>query len=594
MINHTAVRLRALRLLRARHRWPWPRGRCVQGAVLVWWAVGAWTLWWSPTSLMAADIIVIRPARWSQSLEQWRRYRQDQGWTVAEIDVAATAESTRQRVMDYCQLHGSPRFVVLIGDARPLPEHPDDYVPTFYRRSTALVQFGGDDMLATDLPYGDFDGDETPDAAVGRIPADSSEQVARFLQRVIAYEQSHDYAPWRRNVHVVAGVGGFGALTDALIEGTTRQFLAQRIPAWSRLTLTHASPGSVFCPSPDRFPQCCVDRFNDGGSFWVYIGHGQVKSLDWIHAANQWWPILTEKHLPQLSAPHPPVAVFLACYTGAFDAAEDSLAESIVLHPGGAIAAIAASRVSGPYGLAMLSHGLLEAVYQRHLATLGEAMLHAKRSMLHLDGNTRGKETIGADTASTQDAGSTAPSEATTDSLQPQLQLIQGIAAALTPEGYDLHQELQEHAWQMHLIGDPCMALAYPQEVALKAPRVAAPGSTASLSAQLPPGRILVELAYRRRDARTDLSADSLDYSVPQDWSQFQNRYEQANLPHIVAVDQAWSGGRWEHALIVPDDLPRGKYDIRLFVQCDEKFCVGHAELTIRPLAQLNTSSAAP
>ncbi|MEZ6076439.1 MAG: C25 family cysteine peptidase [Pirellulaceae bacterium] len=46
-------------------------------------------------------------------------------------------------------------------------------IPTCYYDSSAMSQFGGDATIASDNPYADLDGDNVPELAIERIPADS-------------------------------------------------------------------------------------------------------------------------------------------------------------------------------------------------------------------------------------------------------------------------------------------------------------------------------------------------------------------------------------------------------------------------------------
>ncbi|MFO0884412.1 MAG: C25 family cysteine peptidase [Pirellulales bacterium] len=54
------------------------------------------------------------------------------------------------------------------------------------------------------------------------------------------------------------------------------------------------------------------------------------------------------------------IAVLLACYTGAFDQPEDCLAEEMLRAPQGPVAVIGGSRVTMPYGIAVLGTEFLQ------------------------------------------------------------------------------------------------------------------------------------------------------------------------------------------------------------------------------------------
>ncbi|MCA9133703.1 MAG: hypothetical protein KDA45_11135 [Planctomycetales bacterium] len=511
-----------------------------------------------PRKVQAIDGVVVRPAAWSTALAEWKNYRQQQGHELLEIDTGVGPQAIRATIVQLASEHPRLRFVLLAGD---VSSQAATNIGTFYPASTAMSQFGGEETIASDNPYGDVDGDGIPELAVGRIPADSAEQLQGVLSRVMAYEQQQDFSAWRRDVHVVAGVGGFGAVADSVIEMTTRQFLADRIPGWSAMTMTQANATSHYCPDPRRFSDTCIGRLNQGGMLWVYIGHGQVKTLDYVRAQEQWFPILGEEHLPLVDAGNrPPIAIFLACYTGAFDAVEDSLAETLVLRPGGPIAALAASRVSGPYGLAMLSDGLLAQCFEEQVGTLGEIVLRAKQQL--------GKKNVPAAAAM---AGG-------------QMQLISALAGALSPQGYNLEAERREHVWAMNLLGDPMLRVSHPGTLDLEEPARVAPGEPLSLRGHSSAaGKLTMELAFRREQVRQELDNAAGDLATEAGCEQYQQRYLSANQPVLVSRELPIAAGAFEVQLPIPAELPPGRYAVRGFLEADGGWHVGYREVRVRP-----------
>ncbi len=298
-------------------------------------------------------VIVVRPAAWATAIASWKDYRRAQGHAVFELDAELGRDGVQAAIVEMVKAaqrraDGSPNaspigYVLLVGDADQGTAQPP-LLAAWYRRSTAMVKLGGDELLATDNPYGDIDDDDRPDLAVGRIPADTAEQARQVLERSIAYEYQLDYGPWRRDVRIVAGVGGFGALADSAIEMTTSRFLTDRVPAWCNVNMTYASPNSPFCPDPFEFSKTTLQELDAGSQFWVYIGHGHIQHLDSVRVENQQLRILDASQI-KFSAAHarPPIALFLACYTGAFDAREDCLSEQMMLSPSGPVAALAAT-----------------------------------------------------------------------------------------------------------------------------------------------------------------------------------------------------------------------------------------------------------
>ena len=525
------------------------------------------TISFAANAARADDVIVVRPQAWSAATAPWRAYRESQGYSVTELDSAKSAESIRADIKRIAaQQPNSLKFILLASDVGVLPNQ-QIAIPVFYHRSTALVKFGGDEQIASDSTFGDLDDDEVPDVAVGRIPADSPEQLEKMLARAINFERNQDVERWRRDVHVIAGVGGFGALADGAIEMTTRRFLADRIPGWADLSMTQASPQSLFCPDPWRFSETTIERLNQGGMFWVYIGHGHVKTLDYLRCNNEWLPIMTNDNLPQIKiGAKSPIALFLACYTGAFDAVEDSLAEQLVTHDNGVVAAIAASRVSGPYGLAMLSSGMLTECFEKKTATLGEIMLNAKRAMMKPEPQ-----------PGIQPDGSAAPTKDYS-------QLLNALAGALSPEGYDLAAERQEHVWMMNLIGDPLLRLHYPTDLQLNALPQTKPGERILVrGSSSMAGQLQVELAYRREQTVPNLSQPDAFSPDVDARNRAQATYQSANSRVLAKAIASIDQGDFEVPIEVPADLARGKYCIRVFLSGQTTWATGYQTLSIRP-----------
>ena len=73
-----------------------------------------------------------------------------------------------------------------------------------------------------------------------------------------------------------------------------------------------------------------------------------------------------------------PIAVFLACYTGAFDEADDCMSERMLAQPTGPVAVICGTRVTMPYANAVLGHAMLEECFAREPATLGVNVLYER------------------------------------------------------------------------------------------------------------------------------------------------------------------------------------------------------------------------
>ncbi len=124
-----------------------------------------------PAPAKPKSVIVVRPAAWADAIASWKSYRQKQGHEVLELDAElgrAGVQSAIVRMTQAAQKRHESQpaasligYVLLIGDG----DQGTDKVPllpAWYRRSTAMVKFGGDELLATDNPYADIDAMNNP------------------------------------------------------------------------------------------------------------------------------------------------------------------------------------------------------------------------------------------------------------------------------------------------------------------------------------------------------------------------------------------------------------------------------------------------
>ncbi len=243
------------------------------------------------------------------------------------------------------------------------------------------VRWGSEPDIATDNWFADLDDDGLPEFAVGRLPADSPAQLTTLVRKIVDYEQQ-PVGLWCRRINLVAGVGGFGPVTDAVLETATRSLVTQGVPAEYCTSMTYASWRSPYFPDPRSFRTKTLDRLNEGCLFWVYVGHGRREGLDWVRVPPGVAPILERDDVARVrSTSGLPVAIFLSCYTAAFDDREDCLAELLLQQEAGPVAVLGGSRVTLPYGMAVLGNALMKETFERRRGTLGEVLLHAKRTL---------------------------------------------------------------------------------------------------------------------------------------------------------------------------------------------------------------------
>lgn len=533
------------------------------------------TSWSQQPIVNDIDALVICPQTWQKELKPWLNHREQQGYSIAVLDTAPTRDELKQKIQNLAAANPQRlKYLLLIGDvATPERAASGDLsqtIPTYHIDSTAMVRFGSEPHIATDNPYADLNNDGLPELAVGRIPCDTDGELQSWISRVIQYEQQTDFSEWRRKIHVVAGVGGFGVLIDSAVEMTAKQFLSQGIPHGYAISLTQASPSSPYCPPPAEFANTTIHRFNEGGLFWIYMGHGNIRHLDFIRGEDRWHCIMDEQCLSQIQpGTKSPIAIFLACYTGAFDATEDSLAERLLKQSRGPVAALAGSRMTGPYGMSVLGSEMLEICFEDRCETLGDIVLQAKcRSMKKIE--------------STPIA---------TPAREDKRQWIDRLATALSPSHHDLDQERFEHVHMMNLLGDPMLRIRHPESIQLAAEPIVESSTSLKVKGHSPLNGILTIDLLIRRDRVPEPAKQALQSQKKAEKSNVSGAqsqpvskteiYRLANQPTLVHQTMMVEAGNFETEIKIPADA-KGACILRAFIESEENWGIGAQEITIR------------
>jgi hypothetical protein len=186
------------------------------------------------------------------------------------------------------------------------------------------------------------------------------------------------------------------------------------------------------------FVSPALRELNGGGLAWIYVGHGLPTELVYRPSATGVQSMLSIRDVPQLRCgPHSPLAVLIACYTGAMDAPHGCLGEELLLAEGGPVAVIAATRVTMPYGNTVMGYELLRACFQDRPVAVGDVLRLAQQRVLV----------------------PTNEEQPNKDQLRATLD---GLAQVLSPPPVDLMTERREHVLMYQLIGDPLLRLHRP------------------------------------------------------------------------------------------------------------------------------------
>ncbi|MBW8886026.1 MAG: hypothetical protein JF612_14905, partial [Planctomycetia bacterium] len=149
-------------------------------------------------------------------------------------------------------------------------------------------------------------------------------------------------------------------------------------------------------------------------------------------------------------------------------------AEQMLKSEGGPVAVYGGSRVTMPYGMAVMGDALMQEYFEHRPATLGEAILAAKRrTMGRIDDE---EHPVGLNRV-----------------------LLDSVAAVMSPNQDQLEAERREHLHIFNLLGDPMLRLTYPQSIELQASSESAPGEKIRITGRSAvAGRGTLELICRR------------------------------------------------------------------------------------------------
>ena len=209
-----------------------------------------------------------------------------------------------------------------------------------------------------------LDGDRSPDIAVGRIPAQSPDQVRAVVEKTLAYEASLSDPDRTQEVLAVADGQDFSFKEDA------ERFL-ELFPANSRQTLIAPQPGER------GVNRQIIDRMNRGTKLVAYFGHGSLELWGSDH-------LLQASDVSDMkNGAAFPIVLNLTCLTGYFiHPQKESLAEALLLQPGaGAVAVLAPSSLTLAADQSRLSLPLMDGLLHHPEWTLGDALLQARRQI---------------------------------------------------------------------------------------------------------------------------------------------------------------------------------------------------------------------
>lgn len=501
----------------------------------------------------AYDTVVVCPQPYVEAMRPWFEYRTSQGHSIGVVTETSSKKKIRDTIRQAAK-KGQLQQILLVGDVIP-DESQEIGVPVHYQKAVVNVLFGSEPEIPTDNYYADLDDDAIPDVAIGRFSVASEDELKAIVAKTLEYETNIQAGDWCRRLHFVAGLGGFGTVVDTMLESATKKFLTDEIPPHFETVVAQGSWQSPYCPDPREFRDEVVRQLNDGGLFWVYMGHGHVEHLDYVRVPDDSFPILSTADAAALrnESSHP-IAIFLSCYTGAIDARRACLAELLHRSEGGPVAVFAGSRVTMPYAMSVLGTEMLQQYFQEKQPTLGQLILAAKRESIRQGGKTGNRK------------------------------MLDTMALLISPQPKLLQEERLEHLALFNLLGDPLLKLPHASPVEITAPKFAQPGETIEIAGRSEmPGKVHVELVCRRDGFVTPL-LKRIEYDGRHDQlTGYNETFRAANNRAWQVVDLLATEGEFQTKLQIPETC-QGACHVRVWIEGASQVGLGSQDIEIRPL----------
>jgi flagellar hook assembly protein FlgD len=280
-----------------------------------------------------------------------------------------------------------PRYVLLFGDGdydyKNILSQDKNWIPP-YETPETLVQINS---YCTDDYFAEVSGnDQIVDLAVGRIPVRSADEARVVVDKIIAYENSVVFDPWKNLITFVADDGLTSTGDDGSIHTGQAEELAEVYTPdeFEKAKIYLVEYPTVNAAEGRRKPDAAkaiIDQINGGTLIINWTGHGN--SEVWAHER----VFQRETTIPQLVNKDKLTFVVAAtCDFGRYDLPTDQSATEVLLvrENGGSIGTLTSTRaayspLNAAFNADFFTH-LLARDAQRKLSRLGDAVFATKQT----------------------------------------------------------------------------------------------------------------------------------------------------------------------------------------------------------------------
>jgi hypothetical protein len=489
---------------------------------------------------VGSDYLVVTVPAFEKAVAPLLAHRRAQGYGARVLaEPFADANALRDAIAaEQRRTHGKLRYVLLVGDV-----DREEGLPTFYLPKVDYFADGhttGGETFPTDAPFSEIDGRAA--LAIGRVPARSAGEVEGFVKKVLRYETAPVTNAWPRRVVVRAGTAGFGAVTDAAIEGIAYGLLDDGVSYDFDLDFTFGKADSDYAYPPERLGQRLTHDLDGGAFVFAFVGHSGKRAFQSMSYRDSWGSLgETEDFARMHVAEGAPIFVSISCDAGAYDLPDGdrSLAEEAILNPYGPIAAFASSRVSHPYPNLLYGEAFIATFLDARPTTLGDGVLALKTDMLARS-NLIGEVLTSTDTGELR----------------------------------------REHIGLYNLFGDPATRLRYPDELKITVSPPKDGKIKIALAAPVRAGEAIVTLETKRSVVHHALERDLDALPLEKALTAMAANHDLANDKTLER--RALSFDRRATLELTLPDKP-GTYVVKAFARGKSAFAAGHAFVQVGP-----------
>lgn len=277
----------------------------------------------------------------------------------------------------------APAYALLVGDGH---FNFKNYKPDRYGAPTPIyippyLDFidPWEGEVPVDTRYGQIVGDDTfPDLAIGRLPANSAQEVSEAVAKIIGYE-AQSTPPWQDRIILTAdNVPDFGGDFEGVLNRLAAEFIPPGLKQ-EKIYLTDycgppTSPATP-CPSATR---ALTETWSQGAALLTFLGHGAV--FRWTHE-----PLLLNTQIDTLQSGHGlPFVITLNCLDGYWIMPSNypgydnprSMAEWMVMADDhGSIASFSPAGLGTTQAEDMIARDMYDALFFQGVRRLGEIAL---------------------------------------------------------------------------------------------------------------------------------------------------------------------------------------------------------------------------